>query len=304
MVILAEVVQTLGDDFRRVPRCPSARLTDMDIGGLTPVGETALATVYARALDSRSADSILGDTLADEVISKIDFDFAGLGVTPSVVCLVALRAKMLDARIRGFVAAHPDAVVVDLGAGLDSAVFRVSPPPTVDWYSVDLPAVISLRHAVLPPRGRSHSLATSVTDVDWTDAIPAHRPTMVVADGLFPFLSEQSVAAIFRRVTEHFTSGVIAFNDYGTVSRLNRFAKLVTARKRMFKTMYSEWAFRGFRDAHHPENWSARVRLVEEASVMHQPEVALFPPLLRLTSKVASRFPAVASKARVLSYEF
>jgi O-methyltransferase involved in polyketide biosynthesis len=115
----------------------------MDAGWLQPVEETALLTAYARALDSRRPRSILGDTLADEVVGKIDYDFSGLGVIRSVACDVALRAKMLDNRIRAFTAEHPDSVVVDIGAL--TAVFRVDPPPTVDWHSVDLPAVIRLR---------------------------------------------------------------------------------------------------------------------------------------------------------------
>ena len=89
---------------------------------LTPVEQTAFLTEYARALDSRWSRPILGDRLADEVVGKIDYDFAGLGVQASVVCQTALRAKMLDDRVRDFVEEHPDAVVVDLGAGLDSGV--------------------------------------------------------------------------------------------------------------------------------------------------------------------------------------
>jgi len=276
----------------------------MDVGELTPVEETALVTEYARALDSRWRRSILDDTLADEAIGKIDYDFAGLGVGPTVVGLVALRAKMLDDRIRAFITEHPDAVVVDLGAGRDSAVLRVDPPPTVDWYSVDLPAVIRLRTAVLPYRDRSHSVAASVADPAWADAVPADRPTMVVADGVFAFLSEPVVAAVFRRITDRFETGVVAFNDYGVVSRMNRFAKLVTTRKRMFRTMYSQWNFRGFKDAHHPETWNPDLRLVEEASVLHERDVALFPLLPRLGSRVAARLPPIARTARILRYQF
>ena len=283
----------------------------MDVGELEPVEETALLTEYARALDSRLTRSILGDTLADEVVGKIDYDFASLGAIPSVVCLVALRAKMLDHRIRAFTAEHPDAVVVDLGAGLNSAVFRVDPPPTVDWYSVDLPAVIGLRDAVLPRRDHSHSVAVSVAEQHWAETIPGHRPTMVFADGLFTFLSEPVIIGILRRITGHFESGMVAFNDYGTVSRANRIAgKLVTTGKRMFKdgggsnSPHSLWGFRGFKDGHHPETWNPDLRLIEEASAMHEPDAALFPPLLRLGSRMAARFPAIARKARILRYRF
>ena len=64
---------------------------------------------------------------------------------------------MLDDRVRAFVKQHPDAVVVDLGAGLDSGVYRVGPPPTVDWYSVDLPGITALRDEVLPGQTHSHT---------------------------------------------------------------------------------------------------------------------------------------------------
>lgn len=267
---------------------------------LTPVQQTALATAYARALDSRSPRPILGDAVAGEIVDAVDFDFAGLGVTPSVVCLVALRAKMLDDRIRRFVAEHPDAVVVDLGAGLDSAAFRVDPPPGVDWYNVDLPEMIALRDAVVPQRDRTHSVAASVAEPEWFRPIPARRPAMAFADGLFPFLSDAQVVELVRRITAHFASGTIAFNDYGTVSRFNRFARLLMARKPMFRTMYSQWAFRGFSDAKEPEGWSPGIRLVEEVSAMREADIESFPPLLRL----AARIPAVANKARVLRYQF
>ncbi|MDT5193133.1 MAG: hypothetical protein QOI28_5384, partial [Mycobacterium sp.] len=134
---------------------------------LTPVEQTAFLTEYARALDSRWARPILGDTLADEVVGEVDYDFAGLGVQTSVVCQTALRAKMLDDRVRRFIAEHPDAVVVDLGAGLDSGFYRVAPPPTVDWYSVDLPGIIALREKVLPANPRSRSVPVSVADANW-----------------------------------------------------------------------------------------------------------------------------------------
>lgn len=211
---------------------------------------------------------------------------------------------MLDARIRRFTAAHPDAVVVDLGAGVSSTVFRVDPPRSVDWYSVDLPAMIALRHAVLPHREGSHSLAVSVAEPDWAHPIPADRPTMVVADGLFAFLTESQLIGALHTITGHFASGVVAFNDYGRVGWVNRIGKLVTVRRRMFRNIYRQWGSRGFSDARQPERWNPALRLVDEASVVHEPETALFPPLLRVGSRMATRIPALARKARIVQYQF
>jgi hypothetical protein len=101
---------------------------------VTPVQETLLLTLYGGALDSRASHSIVGDKMADEIAGKIGYDFAKLKLGSNIVCPIALRAKMLDGIVRQFVADHPDAVVLDLRAGLDDRIFRVAPPPTVDWY--------------------------------------------------------------------------------------------------------------------------------------------------------------------------
>ncbi|UXA15934.1 class I SAM-dependent methyltransferase [Mycobacterium sp. SMC-4] len=274
----------------------------MDVGDLTPVERTTLLTEYARAADARQARPILGDPLAAQVVAQLDYDYTILGVTPSVRSLVALRAKMLDERVRAFVAAHPEAVVVDLGAGFNSMVYRVDPPVTVDWYSVDLPGVVALRSQVLPPRNGAHTVAASVAEPGWCDAIPAHRPTMVVADGLFAFLTEPVIVALLRRTTAHFASGMVAFNDYGRVGRLNRIAGQLAMRGS--NSPHRQWDFAGFKDARHPQQWNPDLRLVEEASAMFEPEAALFPRGLRTASRLAKRVPAIARKARILSYRF
>ena len=275
----------------------------IDVSHLSPLEQTALLTQYARALDSRRPRPILGDTLADEIVTKIDYDFAGLGVPASVVCQAALRTKMLDERVRTFTSEHPDAVVVDLGAGVDTGVFRVSPPGTVDWYSVDLPRVIALRDQFMPASEHAHSIAASVADHNWPDPIPADRPAMVIADGLFAFLSEPVIVGVFSRITEHFKSGELAFNDYGHIGWFSRVA-VKLAPQRMFTHVGSQWDYAGFKDARVPEMWNPRLTLVEETSLAHAPEVELFPGWIRLATKVSGKFKTSARKARILRYRF
>jgi O-methyltransferase involved in polyketide biosynthesis len=270
---------------------------------LTPVEQTAFLTAYARALDSRWARPILGDNLAQAAVGKLDYDFTGLGVQTSVVCQTALRAKMLDDRVRAFIRKHPDAVVVDLGAGLDSGFYRVGPPPSVDWYSVDLAGILALRENVLPADPHAHSVPESLAEKHWPDTIPADRPTMLIADGLFAFLSESVIADIFRRITEHFRTGELAFNDYGRIGLISRLAIKVAPQK-MFKDVGSQWGYAGFKDAHHPETWNPRMTLVEEASLAHQPEVELFPGWIRAATKLSGKSKAGARKARILRYAF
>jgi O-methyltransferase involved in polyketide biosynthesis len=273
------------------------------ITGLSPIEQTAFLTEYARALDSRWARPILSDTLAHDVVGNIDYDFAGLGVQTSVVCQTALRAKMLDDRVRAFVAAHPDAVVVDLGAGLDSGYYRVAPPPSVHWYSVDLPGITALRDQVLPAAPQSHSVPVSLADERWPDAIPGDRPTMLVADGLFAFLTEAQIIAIFLTITGNFGAGELAFNDYGRIGWASRLAVKLYPQK-MFKDVGSQFGYPGFKDAHHPETWNPRMSLVEEASLTDAPEVDLFPGWIRVATKISGKSKTGRRKARILRYAF
>jgi O-methyltransferase involved in polyketide biosynthesis len=265
----------------------------VDVGGLGPVEKTALLTLYARALDSRLRRPILSDDLADDVVGKLDYDFGALRIRPSVRCPVALRAKMLDERVRRFTTEHPDAVVVDLGAGLSDGVVRTCPPQTVAWYNVDLPAVIALRDELLPPSKQEVSVAARVGDPRWADGIPADRPTILMADGLTAFLSESALIDLFLTVTEHFETGELALNDYGSIGWASR-----TAMRFVPQGTGKAFSNAGFADARQPEKWNPRLTMVEEASLTNAPEVELFPWHLRLAAHV----PALARKWRILRY--
>jgi O-methyltransferase involved in polyketide biosynthesis len=275
----------------------------VNVDGLTPVEQTAFLTLYARALDSRCRRPILFDSFAANLAAKLDHDFDALRVPASVRCPVALRTKMLDERVRGFVTEHPDAIVVDLGAGLDKGIARSRPPASVDWYNVDLPAVVALRGAVLPSDPQEHCVTARIGDPGWADSIPADRPAMLVADGLTGFLTEPVMVGFFRTVTDHFRTGELAFNDYGRVGRVSRTAmKLVP--QRSVKAFGANWANPGFADARRPEEWNPRLTLVEETSLADASEVELFPLHLRLVSRLTRHIPALARRARILRYRF
>lgn len=266
---------------------------------LTPVERTALVTQYARALDSRWPRPILGDTLADEIVGKIDFDFPALGVPSSAVRQTVLRAKLLDDRVRTFVSGHPNAIVVSLGAGLDTGMLRVKPPASVDWYNVDLPNVIALRDELVPADDHAYSVAASLADDAWSDQIPSDRPTMLVADGLLAFVSEPVIINLFRHIPEYFRSGELALNDYGRVSRSS-----LAAMKVVFSAVGKQWVYRGFNDARVPQSWSPRLTLIEETSLAHAPEVDLFPTGARLSTRLMGMTKAGARTARILRYRF
>ncbi|MDR3574367.1 MAG: class I SAM-dependent methyltransferase [Anaerolineaceae bacterium] len=242
---------------------------------LTKDRETYLPTLYGKALDSRVKNSILGDTYADEVVRKIDFDFDSLHLPSGGEITLPMRAKHLDGWAREFLKTHPQATVLNLGCGLDSRVFRMDPPATVRWYDVDLPDVIELRKQLYPLRPNYQMIGTSVTDLGWLDGIAGDLPVMVVAEGLMQYLDEKEAMAIFNRLTEQFPSGQIVFDAYNrfTTRLITLVVKMGGRRSRLTAAggeFHLPW---GLDDPHTIELAIPHLRLVDAVPFLTLPEL-------------------------------
>ncbi len=273
----------------------------------TPAQESLFLTLGSRALDSRLPRPFLGDTMADEIMTTIGY---GLERLPSLntkaldprsrVFDVAVRTKRLDDIVRRFVARHPDAVVLDVGAGLDTRMFRVNPPPTVDWYDIDFPDVVALRKRVLPRPGNAHIVGADVTDPGWLDDIPADRPAVIVADGVVPFLAHDDVVSLFNRLGSRFPNGELALNAYST------YAIWVLRHSRAFAAVAAGMVNPGFNDPRSPQHWVNGLTLVGEIFLTRAPEVSELPPIGRFTSRLVARSAKASRIMRtmVLHYRF
>jgi O-methyltransferase involved in polyketide biosynthesis len=272
---------------------------DITLPAFTPIEESLFLTLCGRALDYRSPHSILSDMMADEIVRKLDYDCDKFRLSASPIINIALRAKKLDDVALKFVARHPDAVALDLGAGLDTRMLRIAPPPTVDWYDVDFPQVITTRRQLIPDCANAHGVGTDLTDPDWLDAIPTARPAVIVADGLLAFLTQEDMISLLNRLTSHFPSGEVAFNGY------SRFAIWVAKRYYGTQSVADLIKSPGFDDPREPERWNPSLKLVEEILLTREPEVAQFPPALRLLTRLSAYSAAVSRRGTtVLHYRF
>jgi len=176
--------------------------------------ETLLITLCAKAGESRLPDSLLKDHFAAEAMGRIDYDFARLGIDRDMMVGVALRAHVIDGWTRDFIARHPEATVLHLGCGLDSRVYRLSPPAGIRWFDVDYPDVIALRERLYPARENCTLLGSSVIESGWIEAVPRDRPAFVIAEGLLPYLPEEEVVILLERVMNHVPGGELALDAY------------------------------------------------------------------------------------------
>ncbi|UZJ31503.1 class I SAM-dependent methyltransferase [Streptomyces endophytica] len=264
---------------------------------LTGEKETLLPTLHARAVDCLSPDPILGDTMALDALRRIDSDFDAMRLSAGDAVTVALRARQLDRWTAQFLERHDDAVVVHLGCGLDTRVHRLAPGPGVRWFDVDFPEVIDLRRELYPaPAADYTAVPSSVTDPAWVAQVPPDRPTMIVAEGLLMYLTEEDATALLRRLIVHAPHGAAAFDVFGSVAirtqRLSRVLRKAGARV--------HWAT----DRAGIAALSPRLRIVEDVSALELPGIEKLPPVSRLAARAAAKVPGIRDTWRLYHCRF
>ncbi|NUW35510.1 class I SAM-dependent methyltransferase [Nonomuraea sp. SMC257] len=245
---------------------------------LTPLENTLWLTLAGKALDYQAEHPILRDKTAYDVVTKLGYDAGQFKLSASPVVGIAHRSLVMDDIVRRFVARHPGAVGLDLGAGLDTRVHRVDPPATVEWYDVDLPGAATARRLLLPERPHAHTIGADLNDAHWLDEIPADRPAVIVADGLIGFLSKEELATLLDRLISHFPSGEICFNGY------TRFHVWAARKYAGTRSVAPYLRSPGFDTPQDIERLEPRMKLVREIFLGREPEVARYPWTTRLAS--------------------
>jgi O-methyltransferase involved in polyketide biosynthesis len=260
--------------------------------------ETMLATLYGRALDSRSPRSILHDTEAERAVRRIDYDFGRTGMTATTAAGVALRARQLDAWTAEFLAARPESTVLHLACGLDTRVHRLAPPPSVRWIDVDYPEVVELRERLLPrPEGDYRAVGASVTEGGWLEEVPADRPAVAVFEGLTMYLRKEDGRRLIERITGRFPRGQLLFDCYGTMGV--RMQKLVPAVRNAGAVLH--W---GIDDPREIEGWHEGLECLDALRSVDMPGLDELPLSGRLGMKVLAHIPGLRDVGRILRYRF
>ena len=180
---------------------------------LGAVQQTLFIPLAARAAETRRKHPVLRDPKAAEMVESIDFDTARYGRGAGGFVTV-LRTAIIDFWVRGFLAAHPAATVVELGTGLNTRFERVD-NGQVNWFDLDLPDTIELRRNFFADTGRRRMIAASVLDEDWLPAVAQSRgPYFFVADGVLVYLPEDQVMATLARIVARFPGSLIALDTY------------------------------------------------------------------------------------------
>ncbi|KAK2007628.1 S-adenosyl-L-methionine-dependent methyltransferase [Colletotrichum eremochloae] len=200
--------------------------------------ETLLLTLYVRALDAESSHPVLSDQYAVEIASQVEnlgYDFKrAVSTNRSTKLLlqnsVCMRARMLDISTEKFLRKHPGpATVIHLACGLDTRSLRVRWQGEGRlWIDADQKEAVELRRKIMkdpePSKGEYRLIHPNIHDDAWLvdSKIPTDRPALVVFEGLTPYLTQDEVHGLLRRIVSYFQQrgvhGEIRFDAIGVVS--------------------------------------------------------------------------------------
>lgn len=270
---------------------------DADQIGLSGARETLLITLQAKAVESTLPDSLLHDHFAAEAMRRLGQTAPRLDVGHDMTIGIALRAYLVDRWTQSFIARHPDATVLHLGCGLDSRIFRIDPPDEVRWFDVDFPEVITLRRKLYPERANATLIASSVTETEWLATIPDDRPTIVIAEGVLPYLRAEDVHNLLRRLVDHLPVGEIVFDGYSHLGlQMLRFNPAIRATGAALS-----W---GIDDPRTLERQVPGLSLLEEVMDYDPGQIDRMSAPARIAVQVFSMIPVLHRMGRLLRYRF
>jgi O-methyltransferase involved in polyketide biosynthesis len=239
---------------------------------LGQVQETLMLPLWARARETEKDNPIVSDTYAKKIVETIDYDFSKIeeGHMAEHQGVWAIRAYNFDNIIKEFLENNSKAVVVNIGAGLDTTFQRVD-QKTVIWINIDLPDVVAMRQKLIqqkliPESGREMTIAKSIFDFTWIDDISRwtkNRSILFMAAGVLMYFEAREVEILFRKFAETYPSCHVIFDSMSWLPAWgsNREIKKITKNGEMDSSSIIKWHLK---KASGLRKWIDTIKIIEE----------------------------------------
>jgi len=243
---------------------------------LTDVSSTMFLMLYGRVLESRSANPILPDSKAEEIVSQINDSMlhseqkvfrklSQFKISRELAVHAALRARQYDLYTQEFMKEHPKCSVVNLGCGMDTRFWRLD-NGTIRFFDLDLPGVIELKRSLVEETDRYKMVGCSVLDYEWMDSILVdENPVILLAEGLFLYLLPQDVRALLLVMGQRVRAGQL-IAEMVNEKYTKGFGKWLLAFKFRYELGFDNPpAYKcGIRDSDELEKWSPRLHFMDD----------------------------------------
>ena len=176
------------------------------------VNKTLYIPLYGKNLVSQQG-ILLRDPDAERIWAAEGFPLKGKAKSRWLAYYMSMRARVFDEWTARQLQAHPDAVVLHLGCGLDSRCSRV-PQVAHAWFDMDFPQVIAQRRLHFREEGRYQMIGADLREEGALDPVPKGGHGIVVMEGISMYLSPQELRSLLQRLNAHFDSLSLLMDCY------------------------------------------------------------------------------------------
>lgn len=179
------------------------------------IAETLFITLYMRSEETKNPGGIISDPTAEDLVSKIDYDFSKFSKGKMSGIGTSIRVRHFDTKVSGFIEKHQHPVVVLIGCGLDTRYQRLSNSKKAVFYELDLPEVIKLRQILLPAKSNQKYISASMLESEWMEILADNHPQgnfIFVIEGVLMYFSKSQVKSVICNLASHFPGSEIHFD--------------------------------------------------------------------------------------------
>ncbi|MEL6439889.1 MAG: class I SAM-dependent methyltransferase [Cyanobacteria bacterium J06621_8] len=184
---------------------------------LAGVPRTMLMTTRARVEEHQREDGLIKDPKIAEWWQYLTWDAELDRFYDSIAQLSwVVRCQIGDRITEKHLKAHPDGVVIELGAGLSTRYYRVGQSSRC-WFDLDLPEVTNLRRQLDTESDNHRFLSYSALDFNWMDELPEVNPEslLIIAEGLLMYFEPAEVKNFINLLHERFPGATFFFDVVG-----------------------------------------------------------------------------------------
>jgi methyltransferase (TIGR00027 family) len=190
---------------------------------INDVSDTSIWVATYRALESKRADALFQDPLAEKLVGERGPQIiAQIKRSYSVEWSVIIRTLIIDDFITTAVAEGVD-TILNLGAGLDTRPYRMKLRQNLKWIEVDYPHIIELKNEKLKDDRPTCSLERVKLDLGnlvarkefFSNLNGKSKKVLVITEGVIPYLSLEETVSLGSALREqkNFSLWIVDYID-------------------------------------------------------------------------------------------
>ena len=171
---------------------------------MNSVNKTLYIPLYGKSYVSKKG-LFLEDKKPEEIWAAEGFELKGKSKSKWLAYYMGIRSAVFDEWLHQRMMDLQDAVVIQIGCGMDSRVIRVGADHH-KWYDVDFAEVIAERRKYYSESEHYQMIAGDVRESEWLKAIPENKSAIVIMEGVSMYLAIHEMKNLIDSLCAHFES--------------------------------------------------------------------------------------------------